>query len=102
MISANATSLRPAGALFGHFEMIVPPGVSLGDLLERAYWQNAAPKLQVNTAIRVVAPDGSFDALLAVSAVENRQSQHHWAEMRVLWSWIAEAADREAAQSERQ
>lgn len=91
MIAAQISALKPPGSLFGRHEMMVPPGVTLADLLNPTYWANAAPKLQPNAEIRAVAADGSFDALLAVSAVENRSGQHHWAEMRVLRSWtIAE------------
>ena len=51
-----------------HYDVIIPKGVTVDDLLIPATWQHYAQELHAPDLIEVRAEDGSFDGLLRVTA----------------------------------
>lgn len=62
--------MNPAGYLFNVWDVTIPEGVTLEEILIPVYWRQVARKMKFYDTIRAVAADRSFYVELLVEAVE--------------------------------
>lgn len=76
--------LKQAGFGFSSYDVIVPDGTTIADLMRPEAWMPVARRLRRFDRIRVVSADGKLDADLTVSNDPQNTGMHPEAQLRII------------------
>jgi len=74
-----------------YFE-VIPPGVTLDEVMTGDYWVHVRKRLRVNDVMEVVAADGSFDADLRILSINQASGDIRFRVLRNVAGTPADAA----------
>jgi hypothetical protein len=76
----------------GNFFAVVPPSISLEDVMQPRFWAHHVKRLPIHSLVEVVSEDGQFDLELRVVS-----SGIGYVNMRVLRKWVRKDTPKEEA-----